>query len=113
MGWVPNTGFLQYGPQLIKHRKLFHQFFNKQECLSYNRIQYQEACKLIENLTKNQTNYDKCFRRFAVAIILKIAYGHDVVSDDDYFLKLTDDIAFASNNSGPVGNTPLDWFPIC
>ena len=62
---------------------------------------------------KNPNNYDESLRRFATAIIIKIAYGHDIVSDDDHYLKITDEIGSALNNSGPVGNTPVDWIPVC
>ena len=49
--------------------------------------------------------------RFSTAVIIKIAYGHDIVSDDDYFLRLTGDIGYILHNSGPAGNTPIDWVP--
>ena len=49
--------------------------------------------------------------RFSTAVIIKIAYGHDIVSDDDYFLRLTGDVGYVLHNSGPVGNTPIDWVP--
>ncbi len=52
------------------------------------------------------------FDRFSTAVIIKIAYGHDIVSDDDYFLRLTGDIGYVMHNSGPAGNTPIDWVPL-
>ena len=50
--------------------------------------------------------------RFTTAVIIKIAYGHDIVSDDDYFLQVADEIGYVINNSGAPGNTPIDWIPI-
>ena len=61
----------------------------------------------MKGLTNNPNSYDECMRRFTTAIVMKIAYGHDIVSDDDHYLKLTDEIGSAVNNSGPVGNTPV------
>lgn len=49
--------------------------------------------------------------RFSTAIIIKIAYGHELKSDDDRYLNITEQIGAALNNSGPVGNTPVDWLP--
>ncbi len=113
MGWLPSATFLQYGSQLVKHRKIFQQFFSKQECLSYKSVQYQEACTLIRSLMNNPNNYDESMRRFTTAITIKIAYGHGIISDDDEYLKLTEELGSAVSNTGPVGNTPVDWIPIC
>jgi hypothetical protein len=52
-----------------------------------------------------------CVDRFAAAVVVKIAYGHDVNSDDDLYLKVAQRANYALNNAGPIGSTPIDFFP--
>src|ERR1700722_2752448 len=49
----------------------------------------------------------------STAIIMRVSYGHRVVSDDDEFLRLANDHDDAINNCGPPGSTPVDFFPFC
>lgn len=49
--------------------------------------------------------------RFATAIVIKIAFGHQITSDDDIYLQMTDQLTRAVNNGGPPGSTPVDFFP--
>lgn len=51
--------------------------------------------------------------RFSTAIIMEIGYGHQIVSNDDPYLKMADDASRATAESGPIGGTPVDLFPIC
>ena len=51
--------------------------------------------------------------RYTVSVIMRIAYGHQIVSDDDEFFRLVEDVAYAQNNGGPPGGTVADYFPIC
>lgn len=50
MGWVPTLTMLPYGPQFQLHRRMFQQYFNRKECVSYRPIQTREACILLQNL---------------------------------------------------------------
>lgn len=63
MGWVPNLVFLPYGPQFIKHRRLFQRYFGRKESLSYLPYQDHEAHILVKNLLAYPGSYDQCFRR--------------------------------------------------
>lgn len=44
---------------------------------------------------------------------MRIAYGHQIVSEDDEFMTIVNDVAYALNNGGPPGATIVDYFPIC
>lgn len=51
------------------------------------------------------------YDRFSTAIIIRIAFGHQILSDDDPYLKMAETISYALSNSGPPGSTPVDFFP--
>jgi hypothetical protein len=50
---------------------------------------------------------------FSTAIVMRVAYGHRVVSDDDEFIRLANDQNYALQNSGTPGSTLIDLFPFC
>ena len=67
MGWVPDSVLLPYGPQSIKHRKIFQRHVGRQEAvLDYQNTQYHEACVLLQNLLARPGSYDEHFRRYAL-----------------------------------------------
>ncbi|KAJ7585221.1 cytochrome P450 [Mycena floridula] len=112
LGWFPILPFLEYGKRFIRHRKVLQDYFGRQASISYRPNQAHEARVLIKNLLAKPEKYDFYFNRFATAIVIKIAYGHSIVSDDDFFMKLADEIVHSVNSAGPAGNTPPDMFPI-
>lgn len=42
-----------------------------------------------------------------------MAYGHRIETEDDKYLKLATRAISIQNNGGPLGNTPVDWLPMC
>ena len=50
-------------------------------------------------------------RRFGAAVIMKIAYGHEIVSDGDEYIKLTENVSLAHVDAGDPGTAPVDFFP--
>jgi hypothetical protein len=50
--------------------------------------------------------------RYALEIIVKIAHGHTIVSEDDPYLTQAYTAHEAIDSAGPVGSTPIDMFPI-
>lgn len=52
-------------------------------------------------------------RRFASAVILEITYGHKVESDDDAYLKLSDELGSISADLRGAGPVIIDFIPIC
>ena len=68
---------------------------------------------MLQTVSRIITNFfPHSLSRFTTAIVIRIAYGHEVTSNDDHYLKMTGEIGAACNNSGPIGNTPIDWLPI-
>jgi hypothetical protein len=50
-------------------------------------------------------------RRFSTAIIMRVAYGHQITSDDDPYVKIAHDTGYALSNAGSPGSTPVDFIP--
>lgn len=42
---------------------------------------------------------------------MEVAYGHQITSDDDPYVKISQDTGDAVQNAGPPGSTPVDLFP--
>lgn len=58
--------------------------------------------------------YARCAagRRFGAAVIMKIAYGHEIERDDDEYIKMTENVSLAHVDAGDPGTAPVDFFPI-
>ena len=50
--------------------------------------------------------------RFGAAVIMKIAYGHQIERDDDEYIKMTENVSLAHVDAGDPGTAPVDFFPI-
>jgi hypothetical protein len=42
---------------------------------------------------------------------MRVAYGHQITSDDDPYVKIAQDTGYALSNGGSPGSTPVDFFP--
>ena len=51
-------------------------------------------------------------RRFGAAVIMKIAYGHQIERDDDEYIKMTENVSLAHVDARDPGTAPVDFFPI-
>jgi hypothetical protein len=129
MGAFPVLGFLGYGKRFQKHRKLFHSAFSQAQCHTFEKIQMMEARVLVNSLIITPESYDWHVRRFvlvhqeeyfddrshrfATTVVMKIAYGHRVQSDDDGYIKLGERFSHAFRALGSPGGTPPDFLPLC
>ncbi|KAL4257435.1 cytochrome P450 family protein [Pleurotus pulmonarius] len=112
MGWDPNLAFLPYGPRFRKHRKLLQSHFSEHGQAKFRPIQLQNACLLAQGLMQNTKGYQHLVGRYTTAIVIRIAYGHQILSDDDIFVQTVHDCGYTLNNGGPPGGTVVDFFPI-
>jgi hypothetical protein len=123
-----------YDKRFQKHRKLFHSVFSKAQNYTFEGAQTKAAQVLVKELIEAQTpeSYDwlvrrsvvhpstkelllRCavIQRYATTLVMKIAYGHQILSDDDEYIKIADIFASAIAGSGSPGTTPPDVMPIC
>ncbi|KXN82394.1 O-methylsterigmatocystin oxidoreductase [Leucoagaricus sp. SymC.cos] len=111
LDWVPSLTFLPYGKQFQKHRRLFKQYFGKAKVINYSPIQTREARRLALNLLANPSDRETHLHQFATAIVVRIAFGHDILSADDPYAKITGSNSYILHHCGPPGGTPVDLFP--
>ncbi|EKM54592.1 uncharacterized protein PHACADRAFT_258552 [Phanerochaete carnosa HHB-10118-sp] len=110
IGWTDMLGFLPYGEQFHKQRKLFQQAFTKQGCVVFQPSQLSQTHVLLKKVLQDPERFDDHVRRFSTAVIMEITYGYKVASDDDPYLGMmerTTKIVEEAGNSLTI----LDFFP--
>ncbi|KNZ77801.1 O-methylsterigmatocystin oxidoreductase [Termitomyces sp. J132] len=94
-------------------RKMFEQYFSKAKSREYRDIQLREARVLAQNLlAKPETDFIPLTLQFSTSLITEIVYGYRPQVSNDPFLQIIDDCSRAAVESGPMGGTPIDLFPI-
>ncbi|KAJ8520800.1 hypothetical protein ONZ45_g2406 [Pleurotus djamor] len=111
LGWTRDLGFFGYGEDFRKHRKLFHSYFRQEACYQFQQVQLESTHILIRELLKNEGRHDFLLNRYATSVLLRIAYGHKILSDDDEILSLVHKLGSVQEQTGPPGGTALDLFP--
>ncbi|KAK7046145.1 hypothetical protein VNI00_007148 [Paramarasmius palmivorus] len=114
MGWGGTIVLMRYGKQYIKLRKTFQQYFYHRETLvrDFVPVQTREARLLAKNLLTGTAPVD-AVGRFGIANSMSMTYGSSLFSaEPDTYVHLGHEIEDAVNNGGPVGGTPVDFFPI-
>ncbi|KAI0747863.1 cytochrome P450 [Daedaleopsis nitida] len=111
LGWGVSVTFLKYGAQFFKQRRILQQYLAKQEVVRFRPIHTEEARKMLKNMIDRPKDFDWLVRRFGAAVIMKIAYGHQIERDDDEYIKLTENVSLAHVDAGDPGTAPVDFFP--
>ncbi|KDQ51029.1 hypothetical protein JAAARDRAFT_73848 [Jaapia argillacea MUCL 33604] len=83
-------------PEFSLHRKVVNLGFSIAASRSYQPYQEKEAHSLLGCLLDSPGRYSNHLRRTTGAIILRVTYGHEVVTDDDDLVKLNEE-ALAHN----------------
>ncbi|KAF9456704.1 cytochrome P450 [Collybia nuda] len=111
MGWTAGLTFFGYGRRFQQHRRMFEKYLTPSKCTAYHPIQTREARVFLQNLLSNPDGRDNFIKRYSTAVIMEVAYGHQITSDDDPYVKISQDSGDAVQNAGPPGSTPVDLFP--
>ncbi|KAF8577987.1 cytochrome P450 [Ramaria rubella] len=82
--------FQSYTEGFRSQRKLLNAALNSTAVLDYVQVQERETYALLDRLLESPEKFYKHVRRTAGAIILSISYGHAVVSDNDYYVQLSE-----------------------
>ncbi|KAF8064213.1 cytochrome P450 [Lyophyllum atratum] len=132
MGWHSASTHVRYGPRFRKHRRFIQQTFNQRAAEAFHPLQEQETLVLLENLIQTpdlfcrhfkrqaslrpgtfyDSNSTSLIKRFAAATIFPITYGHTITSVDDDFVKLAEEAATLTVQSGSPAATLVDFFPV-
>ncbi|CCL99826.1 uncharacterized protein FIBRA_01850 [Fibroporia radiculosa] len=112
MGWDNVITHMTYGERFRKHRRwIADAFQNKDSLKSYRPLQYKETYILLSGLLQNPGDVRLHLRRFAAAMIMKIAYGHTVTSIDDKYIHIAESAAKETVEAGGPGSMLVDFFP--
>ncbi|KAF4615430.1 hypothetical protein D9613_003540 [Agrocybe pediades] len=114
MGFANNLVFFPYGDDFRRHRRLLNEYFHQKKCISYQAIQSQAAHKLLQNLVatpEKSHTHGNPHKRYSVSIILRVAHGHEIVEENDPYLKIIEDVEYVNTHSAPPGSSFVDLFP--
>ncbi|KAF7424559.1 hypothetical protein PC9H_009866 [Pleurotus ostreatus] len=112
LGWSTTLTFLPYGDHFRRHRKLVHSHLMSGACKQYQPMQLENAHLLAGGLLESNSEYEHALTRFSTSIIMRVTYGHQILSDDDEYLALANTIQESASEVGVPGGTPVDLFPI-
>ncbi|RDB17531.1 hypothetical protein Hypma_001246 [Hypsizygus marmoreus] len=101
---------MPYGKQFQQHRRMFHEHLLADRAISFRPIQLREAHVLLQNLLSG-VDLEHVIHRFSTAVVIEVAFGHQVTSDNDTYVKIAEEAGVVINNAGHTGGTPMDVFP--
>ncbi|KAF9443654.1 cytochrome P450 [Macrolepiota fuliginosa MF-IS2] len=113
MGWGIGLGFLHYGKGFQMQRRLFKEYFSQTKVEEYKNLQTTQARRLALSIAQGKEDKNDILRVFGTSIIVRIAFGHDMYSENDSnYDEIIRDNGDAFTQCGPPGGTPVDLFPI-
>ncbi|KNZ76528.1 O-methylsterigmatocystin oxidoreductase [Termitomyces sp. J132] len=104
--------FTKYGKDFRLQRRMIQQHFTNAKRSHHHPVQTREARVLAQNLLRMPGNWEKCLLRFSTSIISQVSYGHQIVSEDDQYFKISQECCQKANELGPLGITPIDILPL-
>ncbi|KAF5536033.1 cytochrome p450 [Fusarium mexicanum] len=111
MGWGKTLTFLPFGERWQMHRKLLQTSFSNTNVRQWHTLQITEARRTIQNMLKKPETWETSLRRLAVAIVLQVSYGTQVLEDDDPYIQIANDAMYATGNGGVPANSIVDLVP--
>ncbi|KAL2269692.1 hypothetical protein VTJ83DRAFT_1876 [Remersonia thermophila] len=111
MGWGPTMTWLRWGSKYKLHRRALQPPFTRSRVGEYAGLQQREALRCCLGMLDRPDDWLGAVRRFAVAVVLKIAYGLDIDGPDSPWLKMAEDTSEAVGKSGAPASSIMDRFP--
>ncbi|KAG6903267.1 hypothetical protein C0995_000162 [Termitomyces sp. Mi166 len=112
LGIADTLVFMHYGKYFRLQRRMVQQYFSPAKRQEHRPIQAREARVLAQNFLRAPDNWMNSLVQYTAAIIIQICYGHQIVSNDDPYLKIAEDCCRIAKEVGPPSTTPVDLFPI-
>ncbi|KAF9509882.1 hypothetical protein BS47DRAFT_1320025 [Hydnum rufescens UP504] len=112
MGMRNTLGFLRWGPQFQRHRRLLQGSFTKRNIEAFRELQVSESRILVKNLIEKPEAYANLLRRFSSALIMGIVFGYRMTSDYDRYDQIGADASYAISHVGAPGGSSVDFFPL-
>lgn len=111
MGWAPTLTWLPWGPQWGLHRKVLSSGLNKEGCDYYKALQKKQAMILCKNLIERPEEWMSAVTHFAVSIMMRLAYGIDVETPSDEWVKMAAEASEAVGKAGAPASSIMDRIP--
>lgn len=111
IGWDWLFSAMPYGDRWKRHRNLFHTYFKPSDTSVYHDIQVKETHTLLRNLLSSPQDFRYHCRRVGAAIILHVAYGHNVAEGGDEYVALADQALSSLAQAGLFGTYLVDYIP--
>ncbi|THH28972.1 hypothetical protein EUX98_g5215 [Antrodiella citrinella] len=103
---------LPYGNRFRKCRKWVQDSFSNVALLTYRVKQRRETNVLLKGVLARPEALASHIARFTQALIMDIAYGHQVTTDDDKYIEMGEKGNHAFATAGSAGSMLVDFFPI-
>ncbi|KAI0033059.1 cytochrome P450 [Vararia minispora EC-137] len=105
-------GFIPYGPKWRAMRRVFHTYFHPAAAKTYEPLETQAVHRLLRNLLDKPRDFRKHTRHMAGQVILRIAYGIDVLPQNDPFVELAEKALQSVTLATSLGGSIFDLVPI-
>ncbi|KAF9264569.1 putative CyP450 monooxygenase [Marasmius fiardii PR-910] len=112
MGWTWDFVHMSYGDKWRIHRKTFHQYFQQRNVPEFHVIQQAAAKALLRKLATSPEGYYEHVKHHAGFIILKLAYGYELQSNNDPYVDLAAKALAAVTQAVNHGAFAVDYLPI-
>ncbi|KAI5121128.1 hypothetical protein M0805_002800 [Coniferiporia weirii] len=113
MGWGSTMPFLAYGSRLRKQRRMMHKHFGPQALSEepFKSVQADKIRTFLRDLLNRPEGFLNDLHKLVAGMIVLMVYGHEVVSEDDPYIKLVDQASKMTISSGSPGATLIDFIP--
>ncbi|KAJ7610063.1 cytochrome P450 [Roridomyces roridus] len=112
MGWYFNIALMKYGDDWRAHRRLFNKAFNIQTARNYEPYELAGAHRLLKRFLHTPDKFAEHFRQMAGEIIMSVAYGIDVLPNDDPYIDLAHKAVYTFSIAFVPGLFLVDTFHI-
>ncbi|KAF8335162.1 cytochrome P450 [Amanita rubescens] len=99
-------------PRFKKYRKLLQTSLNPRAVKKYTSLMEQERLVMLRGMSQHPEDFVRHVRRNAGAVILSVAYGWKVTSNDDYFVRLNEEAFSIHNLIKKPSGWLVEFFPL-
>jgi len=112
-GWDSSLVPIRYGDRFRRYRKWMHEALGTKAALkAYLPLQHREAYTFVQGLIERPEALRLHINRFAAALLVDMAYGHNIKSLDDPYVHLADKAMGEIVEGGYPGLMFVDFVPM-
>lgn len=104
--------FLPYDTLWRKGRKLMHHLTMSSAATSYQPIQLEESARLLRDLIRDPTSYERYLERYAAGLIMRLAFGQTVYTGNEPSVRRILATVHTVERVASPGAYLVDSFPI-